>query len=139
MIEIRTVTSRIQIHSISIPILGESLVREVTTKGFYLLRDEAPERRGDLRRSTQQRSMGLEGEVTVGTHYAVFVAMGTQPHIIRSVRARALRFVVDGEVVFATLVHHLGTKPNPFVRRAAERLVVLIPEIFERVWKREVR
>jgi hypothetical protein len=139
MIEIRISISGVQICSLSMPVIGGALIRDVTEKGFSLLRDEAPERRGDLRRSIHQRIVGLEGEVTVGASYAVFVASGTSPHLIRPVRARALRFVVNGGVVFSTLVQHPGTKPNPFVRRAAERLAQLIPTIFERVWKQEVR
>ena len=36
--------------------------------------------------------------------YAVFVERGTRPHIIKARRARALRFVVGGETVFAAYV-----------------------------------
>jgi hypothetical protein len=139
MIAIRTSTSGIQITSLSIPTIGSSFIREVTAEGFHILQGEAPAKAGKLRQSIQQRSLGLEGEVTVGAPYVVFVASGTRPYLIRPVRARALRFVVDGAIVFSTLVHHPGTKPNPFVQRASERLAQLIPAIFERVWKQEVR
>lgn len=43
---------------------------------------------------------------------------GTRPHIIRPRRARALRFTVNGRVVFARVVNHPGTKPRPFLDRA---------------------
>ncbi|WP_234467785.1 hypothetical protein [Streptomyces sp. MBT62] len=43
---------------------------------------------------------------------------GTRPHIIRPRRARALRFEVGGEVVFAGKVRHPGTRPNDFLARA---------------------
>lgn len=53
------------------------------------------------------------------THPAtVFVVKGTRPHIIRPVRARALRFTVGGRVVYAKIVHHPGTEPNDFLTRA---------------------
>lgn len=41
---------------------------------------------------------------------------GTRPHVIRAVRAKALRYVNKrGEVVFALAVHHPGTKPNRYL------------------------
>ena len=40
--------------------------------------------------------------------------------------------------VFSTLVHHPGTKPNPFVQRAADCVQAMMPEIFDAVWKGEV-
>jgi hypothetical protein len=129
----------LQISAISIPYIGAAFVKEVVGEGYYLVRQEAPVRTGEMRRSVQQRSSGLEGEVMVGAPYAVFVASGTQPHIIRPVRAQALRFEVGGDVVFAKRVQHPGTQPNPFVERAARRLLRVIPEVFERIWKRSVK
>jgi len=59
------------------------------------------------------------GEITghlISTHPAtIYVVKGTPPHIIRPVRARALRFTVGGRVVFARIVHHPGTKANDFL------------------------
>jgi hypothetical protein len=136
MIELRVQRSGIHVAAIAIPMIGAALVQAVVDAGYNLVRQEAPMRSGELRRSVQQRSAGLEGEVTIGAPYAVFVASGTQPHVIRPVRAHALRFEVEGDVVFATRVQHPGTQSNPFVQRAAQRLVRLIPQIFERVWKR---
>lgn len=37
---------------------------------------------------------------------------GARPHVIRPRRAKALRFVVDGRVVFARVVHHPGNAPS---------------------------
>lgn len=45
--------------------------------------------------------------------YAGFVAEGTRPHQIVPVSAKALRFEVGGDVVFAARVNHPGTAPNP--------------------------
>lgn len=47
-----------------------------------------------------------------------FVIEGTAPHEIRAKNARALAFEVGGELVFATSVHHPGTKANPFQETA---------------------
>lgn len=49
-------------------------------------------------------------------NYALLHHTGTRPHVIRPRPPhRALRFVVDGRVVFATKVNHPGTKPNPYL------------------------
>lgn len=64
------------------------------------------------------RGRELSG-VIVSRHPAtIFVIRGTRPHIIRPVRARALRFTVGGRVVYATVVHHPGTRSNNFLREA---------------------
>jgi len=55
----------------------------------------------------------------ISSHPAtIFVIGGTRPHTIRPVRARALRFTVGGRVVYATVVHHPGTRANPFLIEA---------------------
>lgn len=51
--------------------------------------------------------------------YAGFVAFGTKPHEIRARRAKFLRFVQNGRVVFRKSVHHPGTEPRPFFNQAA--------------------
>lgn len=52
----------------------------------------------------------------------VFIANGifthnTKPHIIRPVNAKSLHWKSGGEDVFASVVYHPGTTPNPFIRR----------------------
>jgi hypothetical protein len=61
---------------------------------------------------------GLQGVVTCNHPATLYVLEGTRPHIIRRHRAKALRFEVDGRVVFASVVHHPGTRPNNFLGRA---------------------
>jgi hypothetical protein len=48
--------------------------------------------------------------------YGKMLEDGTKPHDIRPVRAKALRFSVGGDIRFAKVVHHPGTKPMPFMR-----------------------
>jgi len=50
--------------------------------------------------------------------YARFVEAGTPPHDIRPKSGEALRFVVNGEVLFRKVVHHPGTAERPFMARA---------------------
>jgi len=52
---------------------------------------------------------------------ALWVTKGTRPHLILPQRAKVLHFFVNGEEVFTRRVHHPGTKPDPFLDRAAER------------------
>jgi len=139
MIKIEVSYSGLKIQDFKIEPLMRSLVRDVTEYAYLLARfEEAPERTGRLKRSIKRKVRGTKGEVRAEAPYAVFVEKGTRPHIIRPVRARALRFQVGGEIVFAKLVHHPGTKPNPFMRRAAERTAQKIPDLFGKVWRKHV-
>lgn len=70
--------------------------------------------------SQVQRGPGGEfrGVISVRHPAALYVINGTRPHLIRPVRAQALRFTIGGRVVFAKVVHHPGSKPNNFLRKA---------------------
>lgn len=52
------------------------------------------------------------------TPYASVHHDGSEPHIIRPRRAKALRFVIAGRTVYATRVRHPGTRPTRFMVRA---------------------
>jgi len=88
----------------------------------------APVRTGRLQQSIKASRADLiapghyRAEVSANTRYARYVHEGTRPHIIRARRAPALRFYWPrvGRVVFFKSVHHPGTKPNPFLTRAAD-------------------
>lgn len=77
---------------------------------------------GELRDSIRaQRSLGGGGarlEFVSSAPHARYVIGGTRPHEIRPRQARALYWTDSGGGHFAHLVHHPGTKANPFVRRA---------------------
>jgi hypothetical protein len=60
-----------------------------------------------------------EGRMVNPVSYALAVHQGTPPHVIRPRRAQALRFEAGGEVVFAMVVHHPGTRPRPFLAEGA--------------------
>jgi hypothetical protein len=95
----------------------------------------APVDTGRLRASirVERRStFGLRQRWTVGSDvaYAPLVNDGTKPHVIRPKRAHtlrrssrgivkpALRFKLNGKIVYFAKVNHPGTKPNPFLDRA---------------------
>jgi len=60
----------------------------------------------------------LAGYITSSHPATIYVISGTRPHVIRPVRAQALRFTVGGRVVYAKIVHHPGTQPNDFLATA---------------------
>jgi hypothetical protein len=45
---------------------------------------------------------------------------GARPHVIRPRRAKALRFVIGGRVVFARKVNHPGSVGTQFLRRGLD-------------------
>ena len=75
---------------------------------------------------------GLRRIQIVNDHKAAaFVEFGTPPHIITPKTAKVLRWMSDGKVFFATLVHHPGTDPNPFMRRGVSRAVRKVTQAFK--------
>lgn len=83
----------------------------------------APVDTGRLRSSGKIEYSGFFGfrpkaVVRFDVNYAEFVNDGTRPHIIRPKNAKALRFRVGGQVVYARVVHHPGTRGTRFLDRA---------------------
>lgn len=74
-----------------------------------------------IRSIRQERGAGFI-DIVAGrpgtTPYVLWHHDGTGPHIIRPRRAKALRFVVGGRVVFATRVNHPGSRGTLFLRNA---------------------
>lgn len=70
---------------------------------------------GQLRQSIDWRITGKTIEIFM-KDYAFYVEFGTPPHIIRPKNAKALHWKVKGKDVFAKVVHHPGTQPQPFIR-----------------------
>ena len=95
---------------------AEPVVRE--------MRADAPVRSGALRDSIRfthpERLKVVIG--SFGVSYAKFVAEGTKAHEIRPKNASALAFKVGGKMVYAKVVRHPGTKANPFMSEAADKV-----------------
>lgn len=49
--------------------------------------------------------------------YGYMIEFGTSPHIITPKKAKALHWKQGNADVFAQVVRHPGTEPNPFIRR----------------------
>ena len=101
------------------------------------MKRRAPVKTGRLKHSIRKRVdlINLEAEVGPEVSYGVYVEFGIRPHIIRPVRARALRFEATGEIVFARLVRHPGTKPKPFIHETAEAVEREVERIWKESWK----
>lgn len=104
--------------------------------------DEAPKRDWKLHDSIESRPTPKGFSVIATAPHTPFVVLGTKPHEIRPVHAKALRFFPSAtgliehtgggplrmlqatalQPVFAKRVMHPGTKPNPFFKRAKDKV-----------------
>lgn len=105
--------------------VGKHLARkglEIAT----LAKLEVGVRTGLLRSSIHMRhlrdSRGQYVQVGSSLSYARMHHEGTRPHVIRPSRAKVLRFVKRGQVVYANSVMHPGTKPNKYLTNAMRRV-----------------
>jgi len=111
--------------------LVEKLADLAWANAFY----GAPWRTGRLAQSIVKEVGEAEAWIKTLASYAVYVEKGTAPHLIRPVRASALRFeTAEGDIVFTQLVRHPGTRPNPFMQRAVEEAQGKVEEVFADLW-----
>lgn len=83
----------------------------------------APGGMGRTIRAQVRRGPGgeFQGVIRVNHAAAIFVTGGTRPHIIRPKQNRPnahLKFTVGGQIVYAKIVNHPGSKPNTFLKDA---------------------
>ena len=122
MIDIKVEVSGLDIKAFGLEKPIEELVKKTADFAEKTMKEKAPKRTGRLRGSIHKKVGRLEAEIGPSAPYAIYIEYGTRPHIIRPVRARALRFEVNGEVVFTRLIRHPGTKPQRFIRETVEEL-----------------
>ena len=72
--------------------------------------------------------------VGAAASYAAAVEYGTAPHEIRPVNSGLLAFEVAGKMVFSPLVHHPGTRANPFMQRALNQTLDKVDSVFAELW-----
>jgi hypothetical protein len=98
------------------PIIEEAA--EYASKQMFV---NAPYKTGFLRQNIRTQINPNEATIKSLASYTLFVELGTRPHLIRPVNASVLAFQsgTSGNMVFTKLVHHPGTKPNPFVAKTA--------------------
>ncbi len=94
----------------------------------------APWRTGRLAQSIVKEVGEGEAKISALAPHAAFVVYGTAPHEIRPVNARVLAFDAKGKLVFASLVRHPGTKPNPFMQKGVDAARGKVDETFAQLW-----
>ena len=106
------------------------VVKEIAHLVEVQAKHYAPVDEGNLEASIEAQPTNdpLTWEVVVGAEYGADVEFGTGPHIIRPVKGKFLRFVVNGKEFFARIVRHPGTAAQPYLRPA----VAKAQPVFER-------
>jgi hypothetical protein len=102
---------------------------------------KCPVDQGRLRNSIKV-SLNGRGLLIWMVNYGKYVEFGTPPHVIRPHNKKALKFEIgkterlaakgkNKNIVFAKVVRHPGTRPNPFVRNAIQTKLkkIIIEEI----------
>lgn len=102
--------------AISTPIIQNAIVAAQAILAKFTTGATVPIRSGYLVQNWAFEIGNLVARWFPKANYAPFVEFGTAPHLIRPVNARVLANAKTGEI-FGTLVHHPGTKANPFMER----------------------
>jgi HK97 gp10 family phage protein len=114
--------------------LSKAVYKSIETIKTQAVR-EAPANKGistgnTLKQNIRARLISkLKGEIVADRPYALYVHQGTRPHIIVPVNKRVLANKRTGEF-FGTLVHHPGTRANPFFERAIRNSTRQIESFF---------
>jgi len=107
------------------------LVERVAEVAYWEAFFAAPWKTGHLARSIVKEVETDSAIIRVLARYGIYVVGGTAPHVIRPAGASCLAFRArSGEMVFTRLVRHPGTKPNPFLERAAEKTRDQVDAVF---------
>ena len=100
--------------------------------------EQAPVDHGRLSGSFSLSQRGaLYWEIRSGVEYLRAVHEGTGPRMIEPVNKKALRFVVDGNVIFAKRVMHPGTRANPFIDRAIQNTEGMVETLLGQALREE--
>jgi len=92
----------------------------------------APKVTGFYAANISYRMLGpMEFEIVAGAPYSTILEEGSRPHIIVPVQARALRFEIGGEIIFAKRVMHPGTIGQGIIAMSIRQFYHEIPEAVE--------
>jgi len=111
----------------------QMMVRQLTDLAAKWVRHEAPRKTGNLAASTQKNYGGDSGHVYVSNAQARYfdcVVDGTRPHDIRPKNGQALYWPGASNPVKG--VHHPGTKANPYLDKAFNKMLPEVDEIVSR-------
>ena len=114
--------------------LVQAAVLNSTSRTQHNIRTQAPHRTGALQQRVLMSVTATTGIVHADEKYAEYVEYGTKPHIITPKNKKALYW--KGAFSPVKLVHHPGTKANPFFRRGVDQSKAYIKEQFDKVMDR---
>ena len=137
MIEFQVSTSGLEFDEVAQKLSGplrQKLLERVTDIAFAAAFWGAPIRTGYLASTVYKQVSGSEGVVGVAASYGKAVVEGTAPHEIRPTNGNVLSFMIAGKRVFTPIVHHPGTKPNPFMQNALEEAQGKVDVTFAELW-----
>lgn len=107
---------------------AETLVKRVTRRTFNRSQVLCPVDNGTLRLSggwnTYRVARSWRGEIEYTARYAAAVHNGRRALTIRARGRKAMRFVVDGRVVYARSVHQPARAARPFLSRALVQIAL---------------
>jgi hypothetical protein len=101
----------------------DKLTVKLTDIAQRWVQNEAPRKTGRLKKAVQKNTYGSRGLVFLSKSiapYWIFVIDGTRPHDIKPKNGKALFW--PGAKHPVKVVHHKGTKANPFVDKAFPKM-----------------
>jgi HK97 gp10 family phage protein len=137
MIEFNVTSSGTEFNELAQKLSGplkQKLIERLTDIAFAAAFWGAPVRTGYLASTVYKQVLDGEGVVGVAASYAKAVVEGTAPHEIRPANSSVLVFMVAGKKIFTPIVHHPGTKPNPFMQNALEETKSKVDVTFAELW-----
>ncbi len=140
VLEVQVSKSGLQLEDLSQKLSGplrQKLISRLADVAYFSAFYGAPWKTGFLAGSIVKEVGVNEASIDAVAPYAVFVEQGTVPHEIRPMQASALAFEIGGQLIFRKLVRHPGTKPNPFMQRAAEDTAAQAAQVFRGLWEEE--
>lgn len=114
---------------IATPIFQKAIVAAQAILAKFTTGQTVPIKTGNLVQNWAFEIGNLQARWYPKAAYAPYVEFGTAPHIIRAVNVRALANKETGQV-FGPVVHHPGTKANPFMERIVAAAQPDIDELF---------
>jgi len=114
------------------PLLQKGIDASQAILAKHTVKGVVPWKTGALVQTFKYKRSRLKGEWFPTRKYAIFVEMGTRPHIIRARNKKVLADKKAG-IIFGKVVHHSGTRPNKFMERIAELSQPEITMLFKQV------
>jgi len=112
-------------------VTGRNMRRAVKTSAVMVQEEAQQVHRFQTRKGTLESAIDVSISTTEAVskvflndgvaRYGKWIHDGSRPHVIRPKNKKLLRWVQNGRFRSAKLVHHPGTKPDPFIYEAAER------------------